>query len=106
VTPWLTPLFVNGPAFERFLLKVLLGGVAASSYGHGGEPVRAVRSAGDDETLLRVLFFGEGLPAGWGLFASLTAPDPHGPQQAIGMTTSTRIGRHGLGQPSTADSAR
>ena len=53
----------SGPNLERWLLEVLLGGVAAGAFGPGGEPITSVRSDINHEALLETLFR-EGL-ASW-----------------------------------------
>lgn len=57
----------SGLDLERWLLKVLWGGVAAGALGHGGERITTIRSDVDHEALLETLFRGRAWPDGWGL---------------------------------------
>lgn len=80
----------SGRNLERWLLKVLLGGVAAGAFGSGGEPITSVRSDINHKVLLETLFRGKAWPPGWGLHvgflpgAQLQAEAPLGYESATG----------------------
>jgi hypothetical protein len=58
----------DGPDVERWLLKTLLGGVAARAYGNNGIALTGVRSDVDHSALVDVLFRGGSWPTGWGFY--------------------------------------
>jgi len=62
-----------GPDLERWLLKVLWGGVAAGAFSRGGERLTSLRSDIDHEALLETLFRGRAWPEGWGLHLGFVA---------------------------------
>ena len=59
--------FVDGPRLEAWMLKTLLGLLAAGLIADTGEPVVGVRE-GAEPALLEVLFRGRAWPEGWGLW--------------------------------------
>jgi hypothetical protein len=58
----------TGPDLERWLLKVLWGGISAGAFGFEGESITSLRSDIDHESLLETLFRGQAWPKGWGLY--------------------------------------
>jgi hypothetical protein len=79
-----------GRNLERWLLKVVFGGVTAGAFGSGGEPITSVRSDINHKVLLETLFRGKAWPPGWGLHvgflpgAQLQAEAPLGYESATG----------------------
>lgn len=58
----------QGDLLERWMLKLFWGGVAAGTLGRSASPVRSLRSTVDLRWMAEVLFRGEPLPDGWGLY--------------------------------------
>jgi hypothetical protein len=57
-----------GDLLERWTIKLFWGGVAAGTLGHAGAPIMSLRSTVDLKWMADVLFRGEPLPEGWGLY--------------------------------------
>lgn len=80
-----TVALFSGPHLELYLLKVLLGGVAAGDLmNHDtGQPFMAVRADSQD-LLSEVLFRGKPLPEGWGLWlGDAEPPEGRGPEGLV-----------------------
>jgi len=57
-----------GADLERWLLKLLWGGMAASAFSTDGQPLSGLRGSADQEKLLDYLFRDGSLPSGWGFY--------------------------------------
>ncbi|MFX0577234.1 hypothetical protein [Nocardia nepalensis] len=62
----------DGSDLERWLLKVLLGGVAAHAFSHGGTTVTSIRTDANHANLIETLFRGADWPKGWGFHIGAT----------------------------------
>ena len=74
---------VDGPRFEAWMLKALLGMVHAGVLSGTEGPLRRVRE-GAEQSLLRVLFQGGSWPDGWGLWVHLST-EGHGAPADLGV---------------------
>ncbi|MEV8547281.1 SEC-C domain-containing protein [Streptomyces sp. NPDC051572] len=72
---------VAGADLERWLLKLLWGGLAAKAFSIDGKRPSGLRATADPEQLLTYLFRGGSLPTGWGFYM---AGDPNMPFSAEG----------------------
>lgn len=68
-------LLVSGSGFELWLLKLLLGGVAAESFGDDGVPIEEVRWGAERTNLAGILFRGEPWPDDWGFHVRVHSVD-------------------------------
>lgn len=75
--------FVDGPQFEAWMLKALLGMVHAGVLAGPEGPLRRVRG-GAEQLLLQVLFEGQPWPDGWGLWVHLST-ERHGAPADLGV---------------------
>ena len=82
-------LLVSGSCFELWLLKLLLGGVAAKSLGCDGVPIEEVRWGAQRTMLTAILFRGEPWPAGWGFHVRLHSVDPKGERVGVAIDPAT-----------------
>lgn len=75
----------SGPLFERWLLKVIWGGVASRSFGQDGVPLAGLREDADLSELADALWRGGPLPTHWGFHSVLHEVDPKGTPESIGI---------------------
>jgi hypothetical protein len=75
----------SGPLFERWLLKVLWGGVASRSFGQAGVPLEGLQEDADLPKLADALWRGGALLRSWGFHSMLHQEDPKGPPESIGI---------------------
>lgn len=75
----------SGPLFERWLLKVVWGGVASRSFGQDGVPLQALRKDADLGQLADALWRGGILPDNWGFHSVLHEVDPKGTPESLGI---------------------
>lgn len=75
----------SGPLFERWLLKVLWGGVASQSFGQAGVPFEGLQEDADLSKLADALWRGGALTRSWGFHSMLHQEDPKGPPASIGI---------------------
>jgi hypothetical protein len=67
---------VSGPLFERWLLKLLWGGVASKSLGQHGVAAESLRKKSDEAGLLEYLYRNGTLPHGWGFYGFPRETEP------------------------------
>lgn len=82
-------LLVNGQYLELWLLKLFLGGVAASAFGASGVPLSAVREKEDAIPLHEILWRGAPWPERWGMYSTDHPIDPTGNSNSVGIGTHT-----------------
>jgi len=76
---------VSGPLFERWLLKLLWGGVASRSLGQQGVAAESLRKGIDEVRLLEYLYRDGRLPDGWGFYGFPRETDPSGTVGSIAI---------------------
>jgi len=79
---------VSGPLFERWLLKLLWGGVQSKSLGKDGTASDAIREEADQASLLEMLYRGGSLPERWGFYGLRHDPDPLGNPDSVGIRSA------------------
>jgi hypothetical protein len=79
----------SGPDLERWLLKVLWGGVAAGALGRDGERITMLRSDIDHEALLETLYRGQAWPEGWGLHVGAVPGEPLQEEAPVAIESAT-----------------
>ena len=79
---------VSGPLFERWLLKLLWGGVASRSLGQQGVAAESLRKGIDEVRLLEYLYRDGRLPDGWGFYGFPRETDPSGTVGSIATRAS------------------
>jgi len=75
----------DGDALERWMLKLYWGGVVARSFGHNGVPVTNLRSSIVPAALAEVLFRGQPMPSGWGLYMGGRSGEPFSGEAAVAI---------------------
>lgn len=83
----------SGPLFERWLLKVVWGGVASGSFGQDGVALRGLRADADPAMLAQALWRGGPLPPSWGFHCSRHEVDADGTPNSIGIQTFSDAGQ-------------